>query len=745
MVVIQELSTAERRIWDAFPSGEIADFRTGEIRADDLTHARAWGRERRLRARVIAALLCGAVEDRIGVPALVYIRGAYIEGAIELQGAELKYPLVLEDCCMEGGLDLTAANARTLVLRDSLLGPLILGQATINGELDLRGSRLMALDEIALQGDELTVINDMWCGEGFYAEGEVRLVGANIGGHLDFRGAHLTGKGSLALSADRLKVAQNMFCGETATGEPFRAIGGVRLMWAQVDGQLAFRGAQLTGGESSAISAHGLAIVGDMFCDNGFHAERQIDLSFAKVGGILSFSSAELSASNGPALMGMGLSVSGEMQCEKLQGDGGVDLVEAAIRSLSFNGACLTGRDRPALNAEGLEVTLALSCSDGFVAHGEIRLMDAKIGGRLQMNGAHIANPNGTALMADNLSVAGGMWCAAGFKAEGGVRLLSASIGGELNFNGAVLTSERGPALNADRLKVAQNMFCGEEAAGKPFRSTGEVRLMWASIGGQLVFRGAQLAGIPQTTVRRGRDSSIGGVEVSQVHAARPALNVHGINVTGEMICDNDFRAIEGMNLQHASIGVLNDDKKGWPGSLWLDGLTYRDMSPYMSARERLDWLGRSSEYHGQPYEQLASYYTQLGHDDQARQVLLAKQRARTKQQPWWRRWWGWLQDGMVGYGYAPGRALLLLAAALLLGWIFYGTHHPAPVNPSVHLTFNAAIYTIDLLIPAPVLGDPNDWEPHALALAVALLLRAIGWLLVISVAAAITRAITRS
>jgi hypothetical protein len=266
---------------------------------------------------------------------------------------------------------------------------------------------------------------------------------------------------------------------------------------------------------------------------------------------------------------------------------------------------------------------------------------------------------------------------------------------------------------------------------------------MWANVGGQLVFRGAQLTGVPFAARQLGNEPGA-GIQVTAVRLGTPALNVYGINVAGDMICDNGFAATGGASFEHASIGVLYDDKRSWPESLGLDGFTYGDLNPYLPARDRLGWLGRSTEYQSQPYEHLAYHYRRLGYGNEARRVLLAKQRARTHQQPWWNRWWGWLQDGLVGYGYAPGRAFLLLLSAFLLGWGYFWIYRPAPVNPFFHPTYYAAIYTVNLLLPVPVLGQPSDWDPHGAALLVALLLRTVGWLLIISVAAAITRALSR-
>jgi len=79
------------------------------------------------------------------------------------------------------------------------------------------------------------------------------------------------------------------------------------------------------------------------------------------------------------------------------------------------------------------------------------------------------------------------------------------------------------------------------------------------------------------------------------------------------------------------------------------------------------------------------------------------------------------------------------------VGWLYFRAHSPPPVQASDHPTFNAALYALDLLVPAPGLGQPGDWNPHGAALAIAAGLRILGWLLAITVIAAITRAFSRN
>jgi hypothetical protein len=171
-----------------------------------------------------------------------------------------------------------------------------------------------------------------------------------------------------------------------------------------------------------------------------------------------------------------------------------------------------------------------------------------------------------------------------------------------------------------------------------------------------------------------------------------------------------------------------------------LDGFAYDDLQPHLAARERLEWISRAG-YRDQPYEQLAGYFRKLVSDDQARKVLLARQRTRRHRQPRWLRAWGWLKDAMVGYGYAPGRALAWLGAAFLAGCLYFDANRPAPVNLTAHPTFNPALYSTDVLLPLPGIGQLSDWNPQGPTL---LLTVAPHLVLAITIGTAITRSLAK-
>src|SRR5260221_2225729 len=342
----------------------------------------------------------------------------------------------------------------------------------------------------------------------------------------------------------------------------------------------------------------------------------------------------------------------------------------------------------------------------------------------------------------------------------GRVRLVGAKINGDVGLSGAHLAGGGKVGLEAGRIAVTGDMFCDKALSGQAFRADGGVGLMGASIGGQLVLRGAQLTGVCKG----------GGSDM--------ALMAQGLTVTRDMYCDRGFCAVGGISLEGARIGVLIDEPESWPGRLELDGLTYGDLrgepdddsARRLPATARLEWLSRASgspsgprqpkqargkletrmrlrpdRYSPQPYQQLASYYRQLGYDHQAGIVLRANERVRNRQRKWWARGWGWIQDGIAGYGYAPGRAMALLTAALAGGALWFQWRPPVAVFPAAHPAFNAALYALDVLVPVAGLGQSSYWAPHGAGLWVAAGLHIFGWLLAITVVAAITRALNRN
>jgi hypothetical protein len=384
------------------------------------------------------------------------------------------------------------------------------------------------------------------------------------------------------------------------------------------------------------------------------------------------------------------------------------------VGRLSLSSATLANRGGRALSGDGLTVDGGMFCQEGFQAEGEVRLPDAHIG-QLLLNSAKLANPGGYALYGDRLTVDGGIFCRGGFQAEGVVQLGGAHIDGQLSLNGAKLANPGGYALNGDGLTVDGDMFC---EGG--FQAEGVVRLGGAHITGQIGLSGASL-------------SSAGLALDCETLQAR-SLWLNNTTVTGVV------------DLSGAQLNTLYDDQAR-PFEMHIDGFTYESLKPYAKARTaagRLAWLARAeSDYRPQPYEQLAAYYRRLGHDEEARHVLLAKQRRRRTTLGLGGKVIGYLLDGIVGYGYRPSRAFTWLVVLLAAGSLYFTFNRPASLDPAMHPHYQPVLYTAELLIPIVNLGQSN-WAPAGASQWISVALIGLGWILVTAVVAGVTRVLTR-
>ena len=244
------------------------------------------------------------------------------------------------------------------------------------------------------------------------------------------------------------------------------------------------------------------------------------------------------------------------------------------------------------------------------------------------------------------------MYCNAGFHAVGCVNLFGATIGSTLEFDGATLSNPEGTALRAPGSVVRADITC---TGG--FRAAGAIDLSGARIGGELRLAAATFASTEA-------------------------------------------------DLRKADIRVLSGELSSWPGQLRLNELTYTALEPYLPADQRLSWLHRDpGGYQPQPYEQLAACYRRLGHDEQARIVLLAKHRHRTKRLRLAAKVWGHVQDAAVGYGYRPARAFAWLALLVTVTAIYFTANPPHAIGTGSP-RFQPVIYAFDTVVPVLDLGS---------------------------------------
>ena len=402
--------------------------------------------------------------------------------------------------------------------------------------------------------------------------------------------------------------------------------------------------------------------------------------------------------------------------------DNVINLQGAIVKSISIARCRL-----PELNAVGLVSKGPISIISSRL--NSIQLENAIIHGQLTLSGTTLDNPKGRTLDAAGLVIDHAMICKEGFTSYGEVMLAGARIGNQLDLDGAKLLNYEGVALQAYDITVGQSVWC---VGG--FASTGAVRLPAARIG--------SLLRITESTLTN--SSTEFALHLQGLSASMIAIDA---TVNGTIV------------LQHARTGslYLPDSPSLRAAPMMLDGLTYDALDPLLPVRQRIKWLsGDPAGFNPRPYQQLALSYRNLGRDRDARIILLAKRRAQrdaaqiAKSLPSTIRFLcntmlrlpGLIFDALAGYGYVPLRTFFWLLVSWAAGAYFID--RDPPPFPTSNSTFNAVLYTLDLLLPTSPLGLKDRLTPQGSVLLLSIVLRIVGWVLSVSLLSTITRTMSR-
>lgn len=447
---------------------------------------------------------------------------------------------------------------------------------------------------------------------------------------------------------------------------------------------------------------------------------------------------------------------------------GGPDPAPGRTPALDLAGARVVGD----LNLRGARVEAYVEFN-GCRFEGRVLLNDA-VTGTFRLIGCTVP-----AIRARRVRV-GGELAVTGCRVRRGIILTDAAIETDLILNGSRVTPmSDGDAIAADGIVVNRDL-----SANGPFHSTGLVNIRSARIGGRVTFYRARLDALPGTNARGFRHLALdaAGLVVEQtLHLSdspsgsgsfrfsdtkfgdalvisyatilrEPEEELLMWRVTARTLAlDMTPNARGRVVLRGARFETLTDTPDGWPtgpGRVTIGGMTYaalRSERP-MGLTQRLTWLTDATpEYEPQPYEQLAAAYRVSGQDEEARTVLLAKQRRNRETLRLPGRIWGRIQDAAIGYGYRPARALIWLVALIAAGTLVFAADRPTPVKADEAPHWNAFFYTVDLLLPVVTFGQEAAWNPGGWAQWVAYTLVMLGWVLAGAAAAGATRVMNRA
>ena len=228
------------------------------------------------------------------------LSSSVLQGELYLVSAKISSELTCAGTQIKGvGDHNVSMNADHLTVGDGLIlnegfttaGAVCLSGANITGILSCRGAQINGSnpDGWAFRADRLKVDGSVYLSQGFAAAGGVSLHGASITGQFSCRSANLKdlGKNGASLFADRLTVGRSVLL-----DEGFTAAGVIRLLGANITGQLTCKGAQLVGADSDGrtVIADRLTIGGSVFLSDGFSATGVVQMTGARIEGQLSCS-----------------------------------------------------------------------------------------------------------------------------------------------------------------------------------------------------------------------------------------------------------------------------------------------------------------------------------------------------------------------------------------------------------------------------------------------------------------------
>jgi hypothetical protein len=645
----------------------------------------------------------------------VRLTGAYVTGPLALAGLRIDFPLLLQKCRLEA-IDLTDANLSTL---------------------NLAGSHCAGIT-----ADRVRFDSGMLLGSGFVSSRMVFLRNANIGGDLYCAGAKfsLGEEDGWALLFDGARIGGRMFMNSVTVNGPFQ--GGS----ARIEGGLLCLGATFDHGQRGAVRLARIRVAGRVTFKDA-EIRGRLNLSHGSIGGQLDLEGVRCTRAPSDGSVKMdGLAVGGAASFRQVETAGRVRFRGGSVGGeLDFSGANLTGNGagHRSLELAGTRVGGRVVLK-GLQARGGVTLTGAAIG--LDVTGddqTSVDGGSGVAVALNRARVGGNVELTGCLSGRPALHLTSTRIEGDLDLRGGQLVTDDKPPAGYDGPVAARGeglTVRGSILADGVQVTGGDLRLPRIEVGGDVHLSRAE--------VRKGAvvlgAARIGGrlefKESEFIGAGRQILSLESAQVEGGFAwTPRSVPDRAGIDLSHASVGYLKDERCAWPYDLdlHLGGFSYRDTQGPMELDDRLRWIQIETKerYSPQPYEQLIGVLRQAGSETDARTAARQKQTDARSTLPWHGRVVNCLHGFTLGYGYQLWRVLVGALVVFVVGAIVFhlagGSHDMYVVKHDGNIPgFSALSYSLDSLLPVVNLHQEDYRLPSGIASAYLGLHIVTGWVL---------------
>ncbi|MCI4666065.1 MAG: hypothetical protein MRY74_15220 [Neomegalonema sp.] len=214
------LNPAEARVVEGVQAGAFVRF--GKQRPAEPEPANC------LRAEFVRYLARGGCDTCRLTEKGLRVRGAWIDGGVDLQGCKIEFPIELVSCVFKGAINVATAETR---------------------DITLNGSRIIGERKRAIHAAAVRIDGSLNMRNGFHALGEVRLAGAQISGMLACMGGRFENPGGYSIYAAETQIGSNVYL-----RDGFISKGNVSFFGAEIGRELQCWGGKFVEPDGRALS-----------------------------------------------------------------------------------------------------------------------------------------------------------------------------------------------------------------------------------------------------------------------------------------------------------------------------------------------------------------------------------------------------------------------------------------------------------------------------------------------------------
>jgi hypothetical protein len=613
--------------------------------------------------------------------------GVSIDGNLDLVDSNTAYPIQLRSSSIAQGINLQRAILKSLDLSNSELGPIQAGYAIVQGDILLNDCIATGIN---LYGAKIT--------------GDVYATNAQLKQPPEDGPPGLRGR---AFTAERVHIDGDVFLDYSS------AFGEVLFDDARVKGYLSISDASLENPGGVAFTANAAHVGGWLLLDRT-SATGTLNLDRSEIGGGVGAVGACFRSRVQPAFSAfsstLGLSV------------------ELTPSTVSKSTSAKTLAVCSAQTGNAVPTPSSKACSDGssvqpaeqpFTVFGRLDFSGAHIGTDFNAPGAIFHNQGDVALTLFKAQIGRSVLLNSNAKVEGIIDLRQIGVSDNLDLSFGYFEAQQ------------SERFGNVEILATGARIDGVANLENLETNGEVIFDDSK---IEVLSLKSARFDDLG---LDDTHAPPIGLSAHRALIKQSLIWRKVLLGHHTvLDLADAGIGRLAiDDVSSWPsfGNLVVNGMTETGEPKQWAPNElqaKLRWLRHQSS--SEPYEALAKLMKDSGREDDAVEVLIAKEDAADVDRSWVWRFFDKLFRMSMGYGYSPLEllwpAIILVAFGSVLTSLAYRARIIVPVDkdayyvfrsnglaPRYYPRFNSGLFSCETFIPLINLNQVSNWHVNTL------------------------------